>query len=205
MASSGYVPVDMQQSMGASSSGPMSSGGMHGASGNMGMPTPTVNPFSRHGSAEQVVRDSYMDMTPPVTTTRNTPRDSRTRSPRSTRNEESQPVGSFFRMNACEQTLREHNAELATQRLLILQLRETIQQMLVDKETTGQRLDQVFSLVDQKVSGVTGQPEVNPRCGARQARAPHDDHLSTCADGGVALGSVANGDCEHKGQSSHCT
>ena len=150
MASSGYVPVDMQQSMGASSSGPMSSGGMHGASGNMGMPTPTVNPFSRHGSAEQVVRDSYMDMTPPVTTTRNTPRDSRTRSPRSPRNEESQPVGSFFRMNACEQTLREHNAELATQRLLISQLRETFQQMLVDKETKGQRLDQVFSLVDQK-------------------------------------------------------
>ena len=136
--------------MGATSSGPMSSGGMRGASGNMGMPTPTFNPFSRHGSDEQVVRDSYMDMTPPVTTTRNTPRDSRTRSPRSPRNEEQQPVGFTFRMNAAEQTLREQHAELATQRLMISQMSETIQQMLVDKETTGQRLDQVFALVDQK-------------------------------------------------------
>ena len=60
------------------------------------------------------------------------------------------PVGVTFRLNYCEQSLRNHNDELAAQRLMLQQLSEAVQKLATDKEQTGDRLNQVFGLVDQR-------------------------------------------------------
>ena len=63
---------------------------------------------------------------------------------------EQEPVGMGFQINACEQPLRSHQDKLAAQRLAIQQITEALQKNNVDKGATGQRLDEVFSLVDTR-------------------------------------------------------
>ena len=69
---------------------------------------------------------------------------------REARRENCTPIGTPFRLNACEQSLRTHSDELAAQRLMLQQLAEAVQRLNVDKEATDNRLNQVFGLVDQK-------------------------------------------------------
>ena len=59
-------------------------------------------------------------------------------------------MGVTFRLNACEQSLRSHNDEMAAQRLMLQQLADAVTKLNSEKETTEGRLNQVFGLVDQK-------------------------------------------------------
>lgn len=69
---------------------------------------------------------------------------------REARRDTSIPVGTPFRLNACEQSLRSHSDELAAQRLMLQQLADAVQRLNADKEATDARLNQVFGLVDQR-------------------------------------------------------
>ena len=122
--------------------------------------------------------DSYLNsMTPPAASprTRSTaPRTSRNRSPRREGEEEDDddfdarrdqrreaqrrraasnpapPVGEDFRLRACEQSLREHQVELAAQRVTLQQMKAVFEENAKDKIITGNRLDAVFDLVDNR-------------------------------------------------------
>ena len=55
-----------------------------------------------------------------------------------------------FRMTACEQSLRDHQNEIAAQRLMIEELTAEMKKQIDHRTTHGQRLDAVFALVDQR-------------------------------------------------------
>ena len=142
-------------------------------------PTNPMNASAnRHGSAEQVgaaqtdSNDTYLGSMGGATPRASSPRSprgvrpgrARARSEAHVREEDEdyqdrraerqesrrEPVGMGFRINACEQTLRTHHDELTAQRLAIQQITEALQQNMVDKGATGQRLDEVFSLADTR-------------------------------------------------------
>ena len=142
-------------------------------------PNPMNVPSDRHGSAEQVgaaqtdSNDTYLGSMGGATPRATSPRSprgfrgsrARARSEAHVREEDEDyndrraerqesrrevPIGIGFRINACEQTLRTHQDELAAQRLAIQQITEALQQNTVDKGATGQRLDEVFNLVDTR-------------------------------------------------------
>ena len=61
------------------------------------------------------------------------------------RPDDSRPaVGEDFRLRACEQSLREHQTELASQRVATQQLNEAMVQNNQHKQMTGDRLDAVL-------------------------------------------------------------
>ena len=142
-----------------------------------GLPETMPDTSAQHGSTERGTRRSYFDTMggdTPVQTPRNmSPR----RSPRSrarsagpqyaqeeedyeARREERQQdrrearqgdaVGTAFRLNACEQSLRSHNDELAAQRLMIKQLTDAVEKMVAEKVVTDNKLNAVVDLVDQR-------------------------------------------------------
>ena len=83
------------------------------------------------------------------------------REERQERREGQEPVGLRFRLNAIEQTLRGYQDELVAQRVHLQQLNEAVVKLNTDKEQTGIRLDQVFSLVDQRFTEAqTGAQEI---------------------------------------------
>ena len=127
---------------------------------------------AQHGSAEQVNLDSmgrpaaWSSITPPAGQT--SPRSPRTprsndddedprRTERAERREQreaareaknadpTQPIGMNFRINACEQSLRDHTNELAAQRLLLQQLVEASKDDHKDKQKLEERLDVSFT------------------------------------------------------------
>ena len=115
------------------------------------LPTSMFYDLNRHGSAEQDARgDSYLDSMGGRTPSRpTTPRSPRARSPEDDdqdrredrrerrddrRRREEQPVGVDQRLRACESSLREHQNELAAQRLSIAQMTEAFHQYTKDKE-----------------------------------------------------------------------
>ena len=61
-------------------------------------------------------------------------------------------IGVGFRLNSCEQSLTQHHAELAAQKVELVQLKEAVLQLVADKTITGQRLDECFNQVE-KVHG----------------------------------------------------
>ena len=136
-------------------------------------PTSMDTNYVRYGSAEQTVGDqnsggSFLNSmnatgttprpSPRQTPARTPPRSPRPRSPteeeddafndrrrerrESRRNEE--PVGLGFRLSACETSLRDHQNEIAAQRLMIQQLSSEMQKQMAERELHGQRLDAVF-------------------------------------------------------------
>ena len=137
-------------------------------------PGPTTmgaNPI-RHGSLEQTgsgsFLGSYLDsMSATGTTPRPSPRRTPPRSPRPRspmpqddddyndrrsegrdRRHDDEPIGMGFRINACETSLRDHQAETAAQRIAIQQLTDEVRKQMGERESHGQRLDKVFELVD---------------------------------------------------------
>ena len=133
------------------------------------LPTSMFYDLNRHGSAEQDARgDSYLDSMGGRTPSRpTTPRSPRARSPEDDddqdrreerrerrddrRRREEQPVGVDQRLRACESSLRDHQNELAAQRLSIAQMTEAFHQYTKDKEETGKKLDWVFAEFEKKV------------------------------------------------------
>ena len=139
--------------------------------------SPTAGTDARHGSAEQVNLDlmgrpvAWSSITPPAGPT--SPRSPRTprsndeeddprRTERAERREAreaareartadpTQPIGMNFRINACEQSLRDHTNELAAQRLLLQQLVEASKEDHKDKKKLEERLDVSFTQNNQK-------------------------------------------------------
>ena len=140
-------------------------------------------PSAQHGSAEHGQRRSYVDSMggdTPVTTPRNTsprrsfrPRarsfgaaqqaeDEENEARREERRESrSEPIGVNFRMNACEQSLRSHNDEVAAQRLMIQQLTEAVQRLNAEKETNIDKLNDLVTLVNHRLAeSQTGLQEI---------------------------------------------
>ena len=74
----------------------------------------------------------------------------RRRERRESRQEEPEPVGYNFRLQACETSLRDHHSELAAQRLMLQQLTKEMESMIMERETRSQRLDGVVEMVDQR-------------------------------------------------------
>ena len=68
------------------------------------------------------------------------------------RRDDDEPLGSGFRRNACETSLRDHETELAAQRVMVSQLADEMKRLIGERELHGQRLDAVFALVDQRFS-----------------------------------------------------
>ena len=156
--------------------------GAMGASGGPSdhAPTPTDLGPNRHGSAEQNARVYLNTMNDtgntPVPSGRRTPQTpTRARSrrryneddndddndnedrrdrrrERQDRHQEDEPVGVGFRLNACETSLRDHHSELTAQRKMVNQLTDEVKRLNAEREIHGQRLDAVFSLVDQRFS-----------------------------------------------------
>ena len=79
------------------------------------------------------------------------PRRSRERN-RDDRGPDDRPVGFGFRLNACEQALREHSDEITAHKIPIQQINEIIQKWMGDRETIMQNLDFVFAHVDVKLT-----------------------------------------------------
>ena len=170
MAASGayFDGMDMGQSSGQN---PNSAAGAAGGPFDPAANTPGI---FRHGSLEQSARGRMGSGYLNEMGTGHTPRDRSprlSRSPRArsnrrtdddddyedrraerqeSRREGGDPVGVNFRMTACEQSLRDHHTELAAQRLAISQLNDEMRKQMGDREVQNQRLDSVFSLVDQK-------------------------------------------------------
>ena len=126
---------------------------------------------NRHGSAEQDTRGrvnylNSMGGTTPRSTSPRTPRNPRARSQpipdddyedrrrdRAERRDDQQnapPIGVGFRLNACETSLRDHQSEIAAQRIMLDQLTTEMQRQIADRDLHRDRLDTVFALVDQR-------------------------------------------------------
>ena len=156
----------------------MASSGGDSSVGAVGAATPFVvtsamyDGLNRYGSAEPGKRgragtDYLNSMSDTGTTPRSvsprTPRSPRARSQpfpdddyedrrqeRAERREDQAPLGASFRLNACEQSLRDQHSELAAQRIMLEQLATEMSQQIANRAEHRQRLDQVFALVDQR-------------------------------------------------------
>ena len=134
-----------------------------------GPPIATAGLFAQHGSAEQNTRGFNLNsMTPPRTPRDRSPAagdmDDETRrferSRESRRRDNTEPVGSNFRLSACERTLRDQTSELTAQRIAISQLTEVLQRVSTDKEAQDTRLNEVFQHVDAKFTEAMNRTQV---------------------------------------------
>ena len=165
---------------------------------------------NRYGSAEQGYTrgrdgtndDGYLNSmnntgTTPRPTSPRTPRSPRARSQpmpdddyedrrreRAERREE-HPIGVGFRLNACEQSLRDHHSELAAQRLMIEQLTTEMNRQMSEREEHRKRLDEVFNVVDKRYS------EMDKVVGDIQTSATTKFESLTSTINGVAQGLAA--------------
>ena len=134
-----------------------------------GPPIANAGLFAQHGSAEQDTRGFNLNsMTPPRSPRDRSPAagdmDDETRrferSRESRRRDNTEPVGSNFRLSACERTLRDQTSELTAQRIAISQLTEVLQRVSTDKEAQDTRLDEVFQHVDAKFTEAMNRTQV---------------------------------------------
>ena len=165
-----------------------------------GLPTTTTGvPVIQHGSFERYGMDqnplgTYLDHAGNNwNTPRASPRHSPGHSPRNSdphgrsrrddhdsrdrsrdRERPGEPIGVGFRLNSCEQSLQAHHAELAAHKLELNQLKEAVTQLVADKATTGQRLDECFNQVDKVHTECQSQ--------TRQAFDTVEARLKTSAD-----------------------
>ena len=145
-------------------------------------PTTSTGPvLNQHGSFERYGMDSnplgtYLDsmegLTPRVSPHPSPGPSRRNSSPRGrseyagsdpntdrerSRGRRGEAIGIGFRLNSCEQSLTQHHAELAAQKVELVQLKEAVLQLVADKTITGQRLDECFNQVDKVHTGCQAQ------------------------------------------------